>query len=130
MCEYIDPFITLRWALSLSLYSLRDWKRANTVCLLSVSLSISTTLKYITELANALGIVNSLVNNAGVWKSRPTAGPADGPEAFGAAMFDEDIEGNWRECTSIAFFSSLFSIDYHPINASQLLSAIPHLPTW
>ncbi|KAI3318961.1 NAD(P)-binding protein [Xylariaceae sp. AK1471] len=43
------------------------------------------------------GYVNVLVNNAGVWKSRPAATPADGPEAFGAAMFAEDIEDNWQQ---------------------------------
>ncbi|KAI0416024.1 NAD(P)-binding protein [Xylaria grammica] len=43
------------------------------------------------------GYLNVLVNNAGVWKSRPTAAPADGPEAFGAAMFAEEVEGNWQQ---------------------------------
>ncbi|KAI1108124.1 NAD(P)-binding protein [Nemania sp. NC0429] len=40
--------------------------------------------------------VNVLVNNAGVWRNRPTAGPEAGPEAFGAAMFAEEIESNWQ----------------------------------
>ncbi|KAI0534732.1 NAD(P)-binding protein [Xylaria digitata] len=42
------------------------------------------------------GYLNVLVNNAGVWKSRPAAAPADGPDAFGAAMFTEEIE-NWQQ---------------------------------
>ncbi|KAI1822562.1 NAD(P)-binding protein [Xylaria intraflava] len=42
------------------------------------------------------GFVNVLVNNAGVWKSRPAATPADGPDAFGAAMFAEE-EDNWQQ---------------------------------
>ncbi|KAH8168096.1 hypothetical protein CIB48_g125 [Xylaria polymorpha] len=41
--------------------------------------------------------LNVLVNNAGIFKSRPTASPADGPEAFGAAMFAEEVEDNWQE---------------------------------
>ncbi|KAI0516934.1 NAD(P)-binding protein [Xylaria bambusicola] len=43
------------------------------------------------------GYLNVLVNNAGVWKSRPAAKPTDGPEAFGAAMFAEEIEDNWQQ---------------------------------
>ncbi|GAW13378.1 hypothetical protein ANO14919_027620 [Xylariales sp. No.14919] len=43
------------------------------------------------------GYLNVLVNNAGVWKSRPAAAPADGPEAFGAAMFAEEVEENWQQ---------------------------------
>ncbi|KAI1166011.1 NAD(P)-binding protein [Nemania serpens] len=43
------------------------------------------------------GYLNVLVNNAGVWKNRPTAGPEEGPEAFGAAMFAEEIEDNWQQ---------------------------------
>ncbi|KAI0427463.1 NAD(P)-binding protein [Xylaria sp. FL1042] len=43
------------------------------------------------------GYLNVLVNNAGIWKSRPKATPADGPEAFGAAMFAEEIEGTWQQ---------------------------------
>ncbi|KAI1197438.1 NAD(P)-binding protein [Nemania serpens] len=43
------------------------------------------------------GYLNVLVNNAGVWKERPKAGPQDGPEAFGAAMFAEEIESNWQQ---------------------------------
>ncbi|KAI1358106.1 NAD(P)-binding protein [Xylaria arbuscula] len=43
------------------------------------------------------GYLNILVNNAGVWTSRPTVKPADGPEAFGAAMFEEEIEDTWQQ---------------------------------
>ncbi|KAI0409192.1 NAD(P)-binding protein [Xylaria palmicola] len=43
------------------------------------------------------GYLNVLVNNAGVWKNRPAATPGDGPEAFGAAMFAEEIEDNWQQ---------------------------------
>ncbi|KAI1273515.1 NAD(P)-binding protein [Xylaria sp. FL0933] len=59
------------------------------------------------------GYLNVLVNNAGVWKSRPQASPADGPEAFGAAMFAEEIEGNWQQTfltntTSLYFVTAAF----------------------
>ncbi|KAI8631560.1 NAD(P)-binding protein [Xylariaceae sp. FL1651] len=53
--------------------------------------------KTVSELETKEGCVNVLVNNAGIWKGRPAATPADGPEAFGAAMFAEDIEGNWQQ---------------------------------
>ncbi|KAJ2984430.1 hypothetical protein NUW58_g6063 [Xylaria curta] len=43
------------------------------------------------------GYLNVLVNNAGVWKNRPAATPADGPEAFGAAMFAEEAESHWQQ---------------------------------
>ncbi|KAI0116533.1 hypothetical protein GGR51DRAFT_321040 [Nemania sp. FL0031] len=43
------------------------------------------------------GYLNVLVNNAGVWKGRPDATPADGPEAFGAAMFAEGTGENWQQ---------------------------------
>ncbi|KAI1744969.1 NAD(P)-binding protein [Xylaria scruposa] len=43
------------------------------------------------------GYLNILVNNAGVWKNRTAASPADGPEAFGAAMFAEEVEDNWQQ---------------------------------
>ncbi|KAI1129781.1 hypothetical protein F5Y10DRAFT_145452 [Nemania abortiva] len=43
------------------------------------------------------GYLNVLVNNAGVWKGRPAATPADGPEALGAAMFAEETEENWQQ---------------------------------
>ncbi|KAI0446889.1 NAD(P)-binding protein [Xylaria telfairii] len=42
------------------------------------------------------GYLNVLVNNAGIFKGRPTASPSDGPEIFGAAMFAE-AEDNWQE---------------------------------
>lgn len=51
------------------------------------------------------------MNNAGVWKGRPAATPADGPEAFGAAMFAEEVEGNWQQSMSA---TSPF-IGYFPI---------------
>ncbi|KAI0876167.1 NAD(P)-binding protein [Hypoxylon argillaceum] len=43
------------------------------------------------------GYLNILVNNAGVWRGRADAVPADGPEAFGAAMFAEEIQDNWQQ---------------------------------
>ncbi|KAI1151921.1 NAD(P)-binding protein [Nemania diffusa] len=43
------------------------------------------------------GYLNILVNNAGVWQGRPNAVPSDGPEAFGAAMFAEEIQDNWQQ---------------------------------
>ncbi|KAI0554370.1 NAD(P)-binding protein [Xylaria curta] len=43
------------------------------------------------------GYLNVLVNNAGVWKNRPAASPSDGPEAFGEAMFAEEVEDNWQQ---------------------------------
>ncbi|KAI3331019.1 NAD(P)-binding protein [Ustulina deusta] len=59
------------------------------------------------------GYLNVLVNNAGVWKGRPAATPADGPEAFGAAMFAEEVEGNWQQSfltntTSLYFVTAAF----------------------
>ncbi|KAJ8111375.1 hypothetical protein ONZ43_g5635 [Nemania bipapillata] len=51
----------------------------------------------VSKIEAAEGYLNVLVNNAGVWKGRPNASPADGPEAFGAAIFAEEIEGNWQQ---------------------------------
>ncbi|KAI1259725.1 hypothetical protein F5Y18DRAFT_433034 [Xylariaceae sp. FL1019] len=56
--------------------------------------SIKNAVTRITELEE--GGVNILVNNAGVWKGRPSAGPAAGPEAFSAAMLAEEAE-DWRQ---------------------------------
>ncbi|GAP85009.2 putative short-chain dehydrogenase protein [Rosellinia necatrix] len=69
--------------------------------------------KAVGEIEAKEGYVNVLVNNAGVWKGRPTANPADGPEAFGAAMFAEDVEDNWQKSfltnsTSPYFVSAAF----------------------
>jgi hypothetical protein len=36
--------------------------------------------------------VSRLVNNAGVWTTKPEAGPEDGPEKFGSSMFDQSID--------------------------------------
>lgn len=33
-----------------------------------------------------------LINNAGVWTTKPDAGPEDGPEKFGSSMFDQSID--------------------------------------
>ncbi|KAI1325457.1 NAD(P)-binding protein [Xylariaceae sp. FL0255] len=52
--------------------------------------------KAVAEIKAQDGFVSILVNNAGVWKSRPTAGPDAGPEAFGEAMFAENID-DWQE---------------------------------
>ncbi|RYP03281.1 hypothetical protein DL764_005243 [Monosporascus ibericus] len=42
------------------------------------------------------GYVNLLVDNAGVWTTKPDAGPEDGPEKFGNAMFAESIDA-WQK---------------------------------
>lgn len=55
--------------------------------------------------------LDSLVNNAGVYKNRPAAGPQEGPEAFGAAMLAEDVE-DWQQSKSIGLF--LMTICYLP----------------
>ncbi|CAJ2509370.1 Uu.00g143960.m01.CDS01 [Anthostomella pinea] len=52
----------------------------------------------VAEIGEREGAVNLLVNNAGVWRSRPTAKPEDGPQAFGDAMFEEEMEENWQQC--------------------------------
>ncbi|KAI1631915.1 hypothetical protein F4809DRAFT_630160 [Biscogniauxia mediterranea] len=57
--------------------------------------------------------VNILVNNAGTWIGRPDARPTDGPEAFGAAMFAEEMEVNWQttfrtNSTSMYFVTAAF----------------------
>ena len=53
----------------------------------------------IREVANYIaqkeGYLNLLVNNAGIWTSKPDAGPQDGPEVFGKAMFEENID-DWQ----------------------------------
>lgn len=42
--------------------------------------------------------MNSLVNNAGVWTTKPEAGPEDGPVKFGSSMFDQSID-LWQQGT-------------------------------
>ncbi|KAI1438076.1 NAD(P)-binding protein [Xylaria sp. CBS 124048] len=53
--------------------------------------------KAVAEIEGREGYVNVLVNNAGDWRGRPNAIPADGPEAFGAAMFAQEMEENWQK---------------------------------
>jgi len=58
------------------------------------------------------GYVNVLVNNAGVWHTKPEAGPEDGPEKFGSSMFDQSID-LWQKtflvnATSIYFVTAAF----------------------
>ncbi|KAL6155883.1 putative secondary metabolism biosynthetic enzyme [Exserohilum turcicum] len=58
------------------------------------------------------GYVNVLVNNAGVWTTKPEAGPEDGPEKFGSSMFDQSID-LWQQAflvnaTSIYFVTAAF----------------------
>ncbi|KAI0602489.1 hypothetical protein F4775DRAFT_537480 [Biscogniauxia sp. FL1348] len=65
------------------------------------------------EISRKESYVNLLVNNAGVWLGRPGARPADGPEAFGEAMFAEEMEDNWQSTfrtnsTSIYFVTAAF----------------------
>ncbi|KAK2052494.1 NAD(P)-binding protein [Colletotrichum caudatum] len=58
------------------------------------------------------GYVNVLVNNAGVWTTKPDAGPEDGPEKFGSSMFGQSID-LWQRAflvntTSIYFVTAAF----------------------
>ncbi|ERF69911.1 hypothetical protein EPUS_05455 [Endocarpon pusillum Z07020] len=58
------------------------------------------------------GYLNLLVNNAGVWTTRPSVDPEAGPEAFGKAMFDESIDA-WQKAfltnaTSLYFVTAAF----------------------
>ncbi|KAL2760160.1 hypothetical protein ACRALDRAFT_2096313 [Sodiomyces alcalophilus JCM 7366] len=58
------------------------------------------------------GYVNVLVNNAGVWTTKPEAGPEDGPEKFGNSMFEQSID-LWQQAflvnaTSIYFVTAGF----------------------
>ncbi|KAK1961240.1 NAD(P)-binding protein [Colletotrichum sublineola] len=58
------------------------------------------------------GYVNVLVNNAGVWTTKPEAGPEDGPEKFGSSMFDQSID-LWQRAflvnaTSVYFVTAAF----------------------
>ncbi|KXJ87977.1 hypothetical protein Micbo1qcDRAFT_215321 [Microdochium bolleyi] len=58
------------------------------------------------------GYVNVLINNAGVWTTKPEAGPEDGPEKFGSSMFEQSID-LWQKAylvnaTSIYFVTAAF----------------------
>ncbi|KAI5923039.1 hypothetical protein F4810DRAFT_711081 [Camillea tinctor] len=69
--------------------------------------------KAVDEIAQKETCVNILVNNAGTWLGRTLARPTDGPEVFGKAMFDEEMEGNWQKTfhtnsTSIFFVTAAF----------------------
>ncbi|OLN85671.1 Gluconate 5-dehydrogenase 3 [Colletotrichum chlorophyti] len=71
--------------------------------------SIKDAVKHVTETD---GYVNVLVNNAGVWTTKPEAGPEDGPEKFGSSMFDQSID-LWQQAflvnaTSIYFVTAAF----------------------
>ncbi|KAJ4321327.1 hypothetical protein N0V94_002959 [Neodidymelliopsis sp. IMI 364377] len=52
------------------------------------------------------GYVNLLVNNAGVWTTKPEAGPEDGPEKFGSSMFDQSID-LWQQGIFLAVFRAI-----------------------
>ncbi|KAI1080931.1 NAD(P)-binding protein [Whalleya microplaca] len=59
------------------------------------------------------GYLNVLVNNAGIFASRPAKRPEDGPEAFGEAILAESNEDNWQKsfesnCTSLYFVTAAF----------------------
>jgi len=43
-------------------------------------------------------LIDRLVNNAGVWTTKPEAGPEDGPEKFGNSMFEQSID-LWQQGT-------------------------------
>ncbi|ROT42965.1 NAD(P)-binding protein [Sodiomyces alkalinus F11] len=58
------------------------------------------------------GYVNVLVNNAGVWTTKPEAGPEDGPVKFGTSMLEQSID-LWQQAflvnaTSIYFVTAAF----------------------
>ncbi|KAL9034676.1 MAG: hypothetical protein Q9214_006939 [Letrouitia sp. 1 TL-2023] len=58
------------------------------------------------------GYLNLLVNNAGVWTTKPSIDPEAGPEAFGEAMFNESIDA-WQKAfltnaTSLYFVTAAF----------------------
>ncbi|RYP76881.1 hypothetical protein DL769_003536 [Monosporascus sp. CRB-8-3] len=54
------------------------------------------------------GYVNLLVNNAGVWTTKPDAGPEDGPEKFGSAMFAESIDA-WQKAAFLRLLGKSIS---------------------
>ncbi|EMD88586.1 hypothetical protein COCC4DRAFT_67006 [Bipolaris maydis ATCC 48331] len=71
--------------------------------------SIKHAVQHIEE---AHGYINLLVNNAGVWTTKPEAGPEDGPEKFGSSMFDQSID-LWQKAflvnaTSVYFVTAAF----------------------
>ncbi|KAI9897344.1 hypothetical protein N3K66_007200 [Trichothecium roseum] len=71
--------------------------------------SIKTAVEHITK---EEGYVNVLINNAGVWTTKPEAGPEDGPEKFGSDMFNQSID-LWQQAflvnaTSIYFVTAAF----------------------
>ncbi|KAL7619637.1 hypothetical protein AAE478_010178 [Parahypoxylon ruwenzoriense] len=51
----------------------------------------------VAEIGQKEQYINILVNNAGIFGSRPTLRPEAGPEAFGEAMFAESNEDNWQK---------------------------------
>ncbi|KAI1302864.1 NAD(P)-binding protein [Xylaria venustula] len=67
----------------------------------------------VSEIEAKESYLNVLVNNAGIWKGRAAAAPADGPEKFGAALFAEEIEDTWQQTfltntTSTYFVTAAF----------------------
>ncbi|PPJ57412.1 hypothetical protein CBER1_01405 [Cercospora berteroae] len=61
--------------------------------------SISAAVELITKNEGSL---NVLVNNAGVWTTKPSVEPDAGPEQFGKAMFDENPD-DWSEGGQLAY---------------------------
>ncbi|CAK1360212.1 Oxidoreductase UcpA [Cercospora beticola] len=71
--------------------------------------SISAAVELITKNE---GYLNVLVNNAGVWTTKPSVEPDAGPEQFGKAMFDENPD-DWQRAfltnaTSLYFVTAAF----------------------
>ncbi|KAF9880621.1 hypothetical protein CkaCkLH20_01663 [Colletotrichum karsti] len=71
--------------------------------------SIKRAVDHVAEIE---GYVNLLVNNAGVWTTKPEAGPEDGPDKFGSSMFEQSID-LWQKAflinaTSIYFVTAAF----------------------
>ncbi|KAK8124387.1 uncharacterized protein PG998_000146 [Apiospora kogelbergensis] len=59
-------------------------------------------VKAVEHISKTDGHVNVLVNNAGIWTTKPEAGPEDGPEKFGSSIFGQSID-LWQQ----AFLSLL-----------------------
>ncbi|KAI5863846.1 NAD(P)-binding protein [Durotheca rogersii] len=67
----------------------------------------------VAEIGQKEQYVNLLVNNAGIYGSRPNARPENGPEAFGEAMFAEGDSNIWQKvfdtnCTSCYLTTAAF----------------------
>jgi NAD(P)-dependent dehydrogenase (short-subunit alcohol dehydrogenase family) len=61
-----------------------------------------------------------LVNNAGIWTSKPNAGPEDGPEAFSKDMFAENID-DWQRgtCCFIQLCSPSYYLEAHLLELTR-----------